>query len=71
MENFNSLGIFTKGTKINQLNKLCHQFNTNILAGCETQADLRQATEEQQFRNVIRVGMDTRSIVAHNVNKRM
>jgi hypothetical protein len=39
MENFNSLGIFTKGTKINSLNKLCRQFNTNILAGCETQAD--------------------------------
>jgi hypothetical protein len=24
MENFNSLGIFTKGTKINSLNKLYH-----------------------------------------------
>ncbi len=36
MENFNSLGVFTKGTKINSLNKLCHQFNTDILAGCET-----------------------------------
>jgi hypothetical protein len=69
MENFNSLGIFTKGTKINQLNKLCRQFNTDILAGCKTQADWRQATEEQQFRNVIGVGMDTRSIVAHNVNE--
>jgi hypothetical protein len=36
MENFNSLGIFTKGTKINSLNKLCREFNTDILAGCKT-----------------------------------
>jgi hypothetical protein len=71
MENFNSLGVFTKGTKINCLNKLCHQFNTNILAGCETQADWCQASEEQQFRNVIGMGMETRSIVAHNVNEQM
>jgi hypothetical protein len=71
MENFNSLGIFTKGTKINSLNKLCRQFNTNILEGCKTQADWCQASEEQQFRNVIGVGMETRSIVAYNINERM
>jgi hypothetical protein len=70
-ENFNSLGIFTKGTKINSLNKLCHQFNTDILAGCKTQVDWSQATKDQQFKNVIGVGMDTRSIVAHNVNEQM
>ncbi len=33
--------------------------------------DWQQAREEQQFRNIIGVGMDTRSIVAHNVNERM
>ncbi len=71
IENFNSLGIFTKGTKINSLNKLCRQFNTDILAGCETQADWRQATDEQQFRNIICVSMETRSVVAHNINERM
>jgi len=71
MENFNSLGIFTKGTTINSLNKLSRQFNTDILAGCETQADWRQATDEQQFRNIIGVGMETRSIVAYNINERM
>ncbi len=71
MENFNSLGVFTKVTKINNLNKLCHQFNTDIPAGCKTQADWRQASKEQQFRNVIGMGMETRSIVAHNVNERM
>jgi hypothetical protein len=71
MENFNSLGIFTKGTKINSVNKLCRQFNTDILAGCETQADWRQATDEQQFRNIIGVGLETRSVVAHNINERM
>ena len=36
MENFNSLGVFTNGVKINALNKLCHKFNTDILAGWET-----------------------------------
>ena len=71
MENFNSLGIFTNGVKINALNKLCRKFKTDILAGCETQADWRQATDEQQFRNIIGVGMDTRSVVAHNINERM
>jgi hypothetical protein len=71
MENFNSLAIFTKGTKTNSLNKLCRQFNVNILAGCKTQADWRQATKEQQFRNIIGVGMETWSIVAHNINEQM
>jgi hypothetical protein len=66
-----SLGIFTNGTKINSLNKLCQQFNTNILAGCKTQADWRQASEEQQFRNVIGVGMESKSIVAYNINEQM
>ena len=71
MENFNSLGIFTNGVKVNALNKLCRKFNTDILAGCETQVDWRQATDEQQFRNIIGVGMNTRSVVAHNINERM
>ncbi len=55
--------------KIKKLSKLCRQFNTEIVAGCETQVDWCQATNEQQFRNVIGVGMETRSIVAHNVNE--
>jgi len=71
MENFNSLGVFTNEVKINALNKLGRKFNTDILAGCETQADWRQATNEQQFRNIIGVGMDTKSVVAHNINERM
>jgi hypothetical protein len=71
MKIVNSLGIFTNGTTINSLNKLCRQFNTNILAGCKTQADWCQASEEQQFRNVIGIGMESRSIVAYNINKRM
>jgi hypothetical protein len=71
MGNFNSLRIFTKVTKINSLDKLCHQFDTDILAGCNTQADWRQASKEQQFRTFIGVGMETRSIVTHNVNEQM
>jgi hypothetical protein len=76
MENFNSLGVFsleffTNVTKINALNKICREFKANVLAGCETQADRRQATEEQQLKNILGVGMDTRSIVAHNINEQM
>jgi hypothetical protein len=71
MENFNSLGFFTKGTKINILNKLCQKYNTDVLTGCKTQSDWRQATDEQQFRNLIGVGMENRSVVAYNVNERM
>jgi hypothetical protein len=70
-ENFNSLGVFTKGTKINSLNKLCRKYNTDVLAGCETQVDWRQATNEQQFWNLIGVGMENRSVVAYNVNECM
>ncbi len=68
---FNSLGVFTKGTKINSLNKLCRKYNTNVLEGCKTQADWHQATDEQQFRNLIGVGMENRSVVTYNVNKCM
>jgi hypothetical protein len=71
MENFNSLGFFTNGVKINALNKLCRKFKTDILTGWETQADWRQATNKQQFQNIIGVGMDTRSVVAHNINEWM
>jgi hypothetical protein len=65
MKNFNSLGVFMKGTKINGLNKLCRKYNTVVLAGCKTQADWRQATDEQQFRNLIGVGMENRSVVTY------
>jgi hypothetical protein len=71
MENFNSLGDFTSNTKINAMNKIYQEFNTDVLAGWETQVDWCQAMEEQQFRNVIGVGMETRGIVAHNINKQM
>jgi hypothetical protein len=53
IENFNSLGVFTNGTKINALNKICREFKADVLAGCKTQADWHQATEEQQFQNII------------------
>jgi hypothetical protein len=71
MENSNSLGIFANGTKINSLNKLCRQFNTDILGGCKTQAYWCQASEEQQFRNVIGIGMESMSVVAYNINEWM
>jgi hypothetical protein len=71
MENFNSLGVFTNSTKINALNEICREFKADVLAGCKPQADWHQATEEQQFENILGVGMDTRSIVVHNINEQM
>ncbi len=59
------------GTKINSLNELCRQFNTDILAGCKTQADWCQASEEQQFRNVIGIEMESRTVVTYNINKQI
>ena len=35
------------------------------------QADWRQATNEQQFRNMIGIGMDTWSVVEYNINEQM
>jgi hypothetical protein len=64
-------GVFTNGVKINALNELCRKFDTDILAGYKMQADWRQATDEQQFRNIIGIGMDTKSVIAHNINERM
>ncbi len=71
MENFNSQGVFTKDTKINSLKKLCRKYNTDVLAGCKTQVDWRQAMDEQQFQNLIGVGMKNRSVIAYNVNECM
>jgi hypothetical protein len=71
MENFNSLGVLMSNTKINAMNKLCREFNTNVIAGCKSQVDWPQAMEEQQFRNPIGVGMETRIILAHNMSKQM
>jgi hypothetical protein len=41
------------------------------LAGCKTQADWRQATKEQQFRNIIGIGMETWSVISQNINEWM
>jgi hypothetical protein len=56
METFNSLGVFTNGTKINALNKICREFKADVLAWCETQADWCQATEEQQLKIFLESG---------------
>jgi hypothetical protein len=46
MESFNSLGVFTNGTKINALNKIWGEFKADVLAEGKTQADWCQATKE-------------------------
>jgi hypothetical protein len=43
----------------------------DILCGCETQVDCRQVPELHKFHNLIGAGMQTRSIVVHNINKQM
>lgn len=71
MENFNSLCVTSGNSKINAINNLCRDFKVDILCGCETQVDWRQVPESRQFHNLIGAGTQTRSIVAHNVNKKM
>ena len=71
MENFNSLCVTSGNSKINAINNLCRDFKVDILCGCETQVDWCQVPESRRFHNLIGAGMQTRSIVAHNINERM
>jgi len=65
-ENWNSLGVFTRKDKINQINDMSRQYEVDMIAGCETQADWRFAPEEQQFENLFGVGQNSRSVVGYN-----
>jgi hypothetical protein len=71
MENFNSICILSGNAKIMAINNLCWDFKVDLLCGCKTQTDWQQVPQAQQFHNLFGVGMETRSIVAHNLNERM
>ncbi len=71
MENFNSLCVTSGNSKINAINNLCRDFKVDILCGCETQVNWHQVPESGRFHNLVGAGTQTRSIVAHNVNKKM
>ena len=48
-ENWNSLGIFTGDKKITTIDGLVKRYQVDILAGCETQCDWRQAERSRRF----------------------
>jgi hypothetical protein len=71
MENFNSQCITSSNSKINAINNLRQDFKVDILCGCKTQVNWRQVPESCRFHNLIGAGTQTRSIVVHNINKKM
>jgi hypothetical protein len=71
MENFNNLCILLGNANITAINNLCRDFKVDPLCGCKTQIDWRQVPQAQRFHNLFRVGTETRSVVAHNINERM
>jgi hypothetical protein len=71
MENFNSLCISSGNAKVNAINNLCRDFKVDILCGCKTQVDWQMVPQACLFHNLFGVGLETRSVVVHNINKRM
>jgi hypothetical protein len=71
MENFNSLRKSSKNAKVNAINNLCRDFKVDILCGCKTQVDWQMVPQACCFHNLFGVGLETRSVVAHNISKRM
>jgi hypothetical protein len=71
MENFNSLRVTSGNSKINAINNLLRDFKVDMLCGCKTQVDWRMVPQDWRFHNLFGRGSKTRSVVAHNINKRM
>ena len=69
VENFNSLGILTGMRKVNTINNLIRDFNVDVIAGSETQADWRYVSEGKQFSNLFGKGQEVRSVVAFNTTE--
>jgi hypothetical protein len=71
IENFYSLWVTSGNSKINAINNLLQDFKVDMLCSCKTQVDWRMVPQDQRFHNLFGCGSETRSVVAHNVNKRM
>jgi hypothetical protein len=69
MKHFISLCILLRNTKVTPINNLCQDFKVDLLCGCKMQVDWQQVPQARRFHNLFGVGMDTRSIVAHNINE--
>jgi hypothetical protein len=57
--------------KVNAINNLGRHFKVGVLCRCKTQVNWSMVPQAQQFHNLFRVGTETRSVVAHNINERM
>jgi hypothetical protein len=71
MENFNSLCVTSGNKKITAINNLCRDFRVDLLCGCKTQVEWRMVPNSRWLDKLFGRGTETRSIVAHNINKRM
>jgi hypothetical protein len=71
MENFNSLCVTSGNAKVTAVYNMCHKYKVEILSGCETQIDWHQVPQLQKYHNQFGAGTETRSAIAHNMNKRM
>ena len=69
-ENWNSLGIFTGDKKITTIDGLVKRYQVDILAGCETQCDWRQAERSRRFQHLLAFGQRKKCIVGHNTTER-
>ena len=63
-ENFNSIGIGTQNWKMDRLNHLVKQLQIDVVSGCETNLDWRQASESML--DLLAPSQAKKGTVAHN-----
>jgi len=68
-ENWNSLGIFTHGWKVDRLNQLINNLQVDIVAGCESQCHWTLVPAKRQFSQLLCPGVSTCGIAANNVTE--
>lgn len=68
-ENWNSLGLFSHGWKIDRLNQLVRDLQIDIVAGCESQCHWSLVPAKRQFSQLLCPGASTSGVAANNVNE--
>ncbi|KAL3788945.1 hypothetical protein HJC23_000229 [Cyclotella cryptica] len=65
-ENWNSLGVFTQGWKIDRINQLIRDLQVDIVAGCECQCNWDFVPPRRQFLQLLSPGSSTVGVASHN-----
>jgi hypothetical protein len=68
-KNWNSLGIFTEGWKMDRLSHLIRDLQVDVIAGCETQCDWRFVPPHRQLTQLLCPGRSTVAVAANNTNE--